>query len=55
VSDADFFAGVSEEEKEYYRQHRLSPDQVEVLKVQCTACWKQVSKLYGTGTGIFSF
>ena len=49
VPDAEFFAGVSDPEKEYYREHRLAPDQVEVLKVQCTACWKQVRimKKYG--------
>jgi hypothetical protein len=42
VSDADFFEAVSGEEKEFYRAHRHEPDEVQLMKIQCTACWKQV-------------
>jgi hypothetical protein len=43
VPDLEFFDGVSEAEKDYYREHRQAPDKVELMKIQCTACWKQVS------------
>jgi hypothetical protein len=42
ISDADFFEAVSGEEKEFYRAHRHEPDEVQLMKIQCTACWKQV-------------
>ena len=43
VSDAEFFGAVSETEQEFYRTHRQEPDEVQLMKIQCTACWKQVS------------
>jgi len=45
ISDADFFGAVTDEEKEFYRTHRHEPDEVQLMKIQCTACWKQVRLL----------
>ena len=42
IPDSVFFENVSDEEKQYYEDNPISPDKIELLKVQCTACFKQV-------------
>ena len=42
IPDSVFFENVSNEEKQYYEDNPISPDKIELLKVQCTACFKQV-------------
>ena len=42
VPDAEFFEGVSEEEKQFYAKSGVDPETVEEMSIQCTACWKQV-------------
>ena len=42
IPDSVFFESVSEEEKQYYEENPISADKIELLKVQCTACFKQV-------------
>ena len=42
IPDSVFFENVSDEEKKYYEDNPISPDKIELLKVQCTACFKQV-------------
>ena len=42
IPDSVFFENVSDEEKQYYEDNNISPDKIELLKVQCTACFKQV-------------
>lgn len=43
IPDAIFYDSVSEEEKKYYEDNPISPDKIEEMKVQCTACFKQVN------------
>ena len=42
IPDSVFFERVSEEEKEYYGENPIAADKIELMKVQCTACFKQV-------------
>ena len=42
IPDSVFFESVSEEEKQYYEENPISADKIELMKVQCTACFKQV-------------
>ena len=42
IPDSVFFESVSEEEKQYYGKNPISADKIELMKVQCTACFKQV-------------
>ena len=42
IPDPVFFESVSEEEKQYYEENPISADKIELMKVQCTACFKQV-------------
>ena len=42
IPDPLFFESVSEEEKQYYEENPISADKIELMKVQCTACFKQV-------------
>jgi len=43
IPDTIFYDSVSEEEKKYYEDNPISPDKIEEMKVQCTACFKQVN------------
>jgi len=43
IPDVVFFDMVSEEEKKYYEDNPIPLDKVEDMKIQCTACWKQVN------------
>lgn len=43
ITDAVFFANISEEEKEYYENKAPSQASLETMTIQCTACWKQVN------------
>jgi len=43
IPDPVFFESVSEEEKQYYEENPISADKIELMKVQCTACFKQVN------------
>ena len=43
ITDAVFFANISEEEKKYYESKVPSQGSLETLTIQCTACWKQVN------------
>jgi len=43
VPDVVFFDKVSEEEKNFYSEHGPTPESVEKMNIQCTACWKQVN------------
>ena len=45
IPDSVFFENVSDEEKQYYEDNPISPDKIELLKVQCTACFKQVQSI----------
>ena len=45
IPDSVFFESVSEEEKQYYGENPISADKIEMMKVQCTACFKQVFEL----------
>ena len=42
IPDSVFYESVSEEEKQYYGENPISGDKIELMKVQCTACFKQV-------------
>ena len=42
IPDPLFFESVSEQEKQYYEENPISADKIELMKVQCTACFKQV-------------
>ena len=42
IPDPVFYESVSEEEKQYYEENPISGDKIELMKVQCTACFKQV-------------
>ena len=42
ITDAVFFANISEEEKQYYEKKAPSQASLETMTIQCTACWKQV-------------
>ena len=42
ITDAVFFANISEEEKQYYENKAPSQASLETMTIQCTACWKQV-------------
>ena len=43
ITDAVFFANISEEEKKYYENKAPSQASLETMNIQCTACWKQVN------------
>ena len=43
ISDAVFFANISEEEKKYYESKAPSQGSLETSTIQCTSCWKQVN------------
>ena len=43
ITDAVFFANISEEEKKYYESKAPSQGSLETSTIQCTACWKQVN------------
>jgi len=43
ISDEEFYANVSEEEKKYYEEHAPDPDSVEDMNIHCTACNDQVN------------
>jgi len=43
ISDQEFYANVSEEEKKYYEEHAPDPDSVEDMNIHCTACNDQVN------------
>ena len=43
ITDAAFFANISEEEKKYYESKAPSQGSLETSTIQCTACWKQVN------------
>ena len=45
VPDVVFFDNVSEEEKKFFEDNMISADKVEDMKVQCTACFKQVGDI----------
>ena len=42
ISDAVFFANISEEERSFYETKSPSQGSLETMNIQCTACWKQV-------------
>ena len=54
IPDPVFFESVSEEEKQYYEENPISADKIELMKVQCTACFKQVlpTQIFATNTSI---
>lgn len=45
IPDVVFFDSVSEEEKKYYEENIILPSKIESMKMQCTACFKQVNHL----------
>ena len=42
IPDSVFYESVSEEEKQYYEENPISVEKIEGMKMQCTACFKQV-------------
>eukprot|EP00092_Neocalanus_flemingeri_P039757 GFUD01043296.1.p1 GENE.GFUD01043296.1~~GFUD01043296.1.p1 ORF type:complete len:610 (+),score=230.65 GFUD01043296.1:50-1879(+) len=43
VPDVVFYDKVSEEEKKFYEENGPTPESVDTMNMQCTACWKQVN------------